>query len=205
MNVAKVSPWSHEAAKCYWFKRVRLRVGREKLFNITSPASLSFHHAETLWCSQGCDVIRRTRCAELFPPHSWPSLSSTHDMRDAFKTITGYQLLYHHIIFFSSYTFTPPGKKKYLHRSILPPRSSRTHTSPVSRLYFCSLASYFSNFFHILSLVFFLFVCLFWPQNRHSLLRNQRSTSQPRWRRWWTFPVRLEVSCVCVCVCVGAC
>lgn len=38
--------------------------------------------------------------------------------------------------------------------------ASLSRTLPVSRLYFCSLASSFSNFFHILSLVFFLF-CLF--------------------------------------------
>lgn len=179
-NVAKVSPWSHEAAKCYWFKRVTLRVGREKLFNTASPESLSFHHAETLWCSQGCDVIQRTwRCAELFPPHSWPGFSSTRDTKDAFKTLTGYQLLYHHIISFS-YTFTPP-------------RRCHDCTFAVSLLL---LATFFTSCLSF----FFFFFCLFWPQNRRSLSRNRRSTSQPRWRRWWTFPVRLEVSCVCLCV-----
>lgn len=96
-----------------------------------------------------------------------------------FKTLTGYQLLYHHIISFS-YTFTPP-------------RRCHDCTFAVSLLL---LATFFTSCLSF----FFFFVCLLWPQNRRSLSRNRRSTSQPRWRRWWTFPVRLEVSCVCLCV-----
>lgn len=111
---------------------------------------------KTLWCSQGCDVIQRTwRCAELFPPHSWPGLPSARDTKDAFKTLTGYQLLYHHIISFS-YTFTPP-------------RRCHDCTFAVSLLL---LATFFTSCLSF----FFFFVCLFWPQNRRSLSRNRRST-----------------------------
>lgn len=105
------------------------------------------------------------------------------------------------LFFFPATLLHHQEKKIYLRRSILPPRSSGTHTSPVSRLYFCSLASYFSNFFHILSLVFFVCLLVLTPEPPQFIKEPEKHITAEM-EKVVDIPCQARGElCVCLCVC----